>query len=173
MLVFISLIDALNAQSAPEFSKKELLKFGTKALSEEVVSFDDFIGNGSQLPGKFLKLTTQNKKAIVYVGRVNTCNASGCNISDKQSYEFFDYFVMFDMQASVIDVKIYNYAATHGHEVTSKAWLKQFKDYNGSRNLIVGKDIDAISGATTSVNSLTNNIQWVTSELIELLKIVH
>lgn len=172
LLIFFNMLVALNAQSAPEYNKKELLRFGSKALNDEIASIDVFSAGENQLSGIFLKLISHNKKeAIAYVGRVNTCNATGCNISnDKQSFEFFDYFILFDLQANVLEVKIYNYAATHGHEVTSKAWLKQFKAYNSSRSLVVGKDIDAISGATTSVNSLTNNIQLITSELAALLK---
>jgi hypothetical protein len=59
-------------------------------------------------------------------------------------------------------VKIFNYAATHGHEVSAKGWLKQFAGYNGSDTLQVGKNVDAISGATISVYGITLDVQMKT-----------
>jgi Na+-translocating ferredoxin:NAD+ oxidoreductase RnfG subunit len=65
---------------------------------------------------------------------------------------------LFDKTKSVTSVVVYNYEATHGQEITAKGWLKQFLGYNGSRNLVVGKNIDSISGATISVNAITADI---------------
>ena len=56
-------------------------------------------------------------------------------------------------------VKVYNYQATHGQEVSIKGWLRQYAGYDGSQSLTVGKDIDAISGATISVYAINQDIQ--------------
>jgi len=82
--------------------------------------------------------------------------------------EFFDYLIVFDTNLSVQQVKVYNYQATHGQEVTTKGWLKQFQGYDGSRSLTVGKSIDAISGATVSVYEITNDIQEKTRLLKQI-----
>ncbi len=98
----------------------------------------------------------------LYVGRVNSCRAGACNLStdkDMASYEYFDYYILYDLAKKVKIVKVYNYAATHGHEVSSKGWLKQFVGYNGSNDLVVGKNVDAISSATISVNGISDDIQ--------------
>jgi len=64
-----------------------------------------------------------------------------------------------------MNVKVFNYQATHGHEITAKGWLKQFIGYTAKGNLNVGKTVDSISGATISVNGITSNIRMVTAVL--------
>ncbi|MCK4920537.1 MAG: FMN-binding protein [Bacteroidales bacterium] len=54
---------------------------------------------------------------------------------------------------------MHNYQATHGQEVTSPGWLKQFVGYDGIKSLVVGREIDAISGATISADAITMNLQ--------------
>lgn len=129
------------------------------------------------LQGKFMTLSgqaTHEMKKYIYAGRVNSCRAGGCsnpNLSlDLETSEYFDYLIVFDTSATVEQVKVYNYAATHGQEVTNKGWLKQFKGYDGSRSLTIGKSIDAISGATVSVYSITDDIQDKTRLLKKILQ---
>lgn len=111
--------------------------------------------------------------AYLYVGRVHTCRSGGCLVHYGQSggaqFEFFDYFIIFSESFRVQSVKVFRYEATHGHEITAKFWLKQFKGYTGNHDLVVGKDIDAITGATTSVYNITYNIQEKTRELKRLV----
>ncbi len=116
------------------------------------------------LNGKmYLYTDTSSIIQYIYMGRVNTCRAGGCSIKNNQSstYENFDYIILFNRNKSVEVVKIIEYNATHGQEITAPSWLKQFKNYNGEDTLEVGKNIDAISGATISTNSITKNIQQV------------
>jgi len=77
--------------------------------------------------------------------------------------------VAFDSNLLVQYVKVYNYQATHGQEITNKGWLKQFQGYDGSRSLTVGKSIDAISGATVSVQGITTDIQEKTRILKQMV----
>jgi Na+-translocating ferredoxin:NAD+ oxidoreductase RnfG subunit len=58
----------------------------------------------------------------------------------------------------VVQVKVFNYQATHGQEITAKSWLKQFIGYQGQKELKVNKDIDSISGATISTYAITEDI---------------
>ena len=98
----------------------------------------------------------------VYVTRVNSCRMGGCSIMPGNGaieFEYFDYYFMTDSSGEVLTVKIFNYQATHGHQVMSKGWLKQFIGCNGSQNLIYGKDIQAISGATVSAKTLIDDIK--------------
>ncbi|MBC8320469.1 MAG: FMN-binding protein [Bacteroidetes bacterium] len=98
----------------------------------------------------------------VYVSRVNTCRAGGCSINPDDiavDFEYFDYFLLTDSVGNVVNVKVYNYRATHGHQVMSRGWLKQFFGFNGSQTLNYGKDIQAISGATISAKTLIFDIQ--------------
>ncbi len=92
---------------------------------------------------------------------MNSCRSGGCSPSNTShnSFEYFDYLLILDTLYNVKKVKVFNYQATHGQEICSKNWLKQFIDFNGSDNLIVGKNVDAIAGATISTHSITFDIQ--------------
>jgi hypothetical protein len=142
--------------------KKEIQKIGG---SETVGMREISIPEAGFALGKFFTISDQNNsKKYIYVGRVNSCRAGGCSnpslpASGLETSEYFDYLVVFDANLAVQQVKVYNYQATHGQEVTNKGWLRQFIGYNGSRQLSVGKNIDAISGATVSVQGITSDIQ--------------
>jgi len=127
--------------------------------------------------GKFysvLEASNFSSVKYVYVGRVNTCRAGGCALKHIENSggdsEFFDYFMFFDSTATVQLVKIYNYEASHGQEVTSSNWLKQFKNYNGNEELVAGRNIDAISGATISVDATTFDIEFRTTTLKKIIQ---
>ena len=102
----------------------------------------------------------------VYIGRVNSCRTGGCSspqaVHKDNEYEFFDYFILFDPNGKAVSVRVFNYEATHGQEITIKGWLKQFYGYDGTKNLRVGKEIDSISGATISVYGIVNDIRLKT-----------
>ena len=76
-------------------------------------------------------------------------------------YESFDYMVVYDPELSVKEIDVLNYTSSHGGEVASRNWLKQFAGYNG-KHLTYGKDIEAITGATYSAGSLTKDVETIT-----------
>jgi Na+-translocating ferredoxin:NAD+ oxidoreductase RnfG subunit len=90
-------------------------------------------------------------------------------ISADEDFEYFDYYIIFDQALKVEKIRVYNYQATHGHEVGGKGWLKQFIGYKGETKLEYGKNIDSISGATISANAITYNVQE-SSRYLALLK---
>jgi len=126
--------------------------------------------------GLFYKVSQNNNlKGYLYTGRVNTCRASGCDgggqtrDTGETAQEYFDYCILFSANKQVLQVKVYEYAATHGHEITAKRWLQQFKGYDGSHILKAEKDIDGISGATISVYAITDDVNQKTRLLNSLL----
>jgi len=135
------------------------------------------VKNEEEIHGKYFKIVeTNNEKPqyYLYIGRVNSCRAGGCSSSSGQpienpEYEYFDYFILFDNAATVRLVKVFNYEATHGQEITARGWLKQFFGYSASKSLQVGKNIDAISGATVSVYAITLDVQDKTRLLCKIL----
>lgn len=176
---FLLVINAcLMSQASIDFNPKslktELLKANGKAVELKELSIAPELSKNIRL-GKFYSSIDQsfNLTKYVYVGRINTCRAGGCSIAQNadsnQGSEFFDYFMFFDANASVQLVKIYNYQASHGQEVTSTSWLKQFKNYDGNKELVVGKNVDAISGATISVDATTMDIDHKTKLLRQIL----
>jgi Na+-translocating ferredoxin:NAD+ oxidoreductase RnfG subunit len=127
--------------------------------------------SGSQHITPFYKIISNNDTlGWAYISRVFSCRVGGCeNVTNLEvageSNEYFDYFAILDKKKNILEIKVYNYAATHGAEVCSKGWLKQFKGYNGSKALRYGKDIDAISGATISGTAITGDVTKKMSEL--------
>lgn len=121
------------------------------------------------IAGKFYKIDFQGENSIKYVysGRVNTNRGSNKSSTNN---DFFDYFIFYNPEFTVLKVKIYNMQSSHGEGVASAGWLKQFVGYNGKKMLAVGKNIDAIAGATISTNNLTFDIQSKTKILSEMVK---
>ena len=108
----------------------------------------------------------------VFVRRVNSCRMGGCSISRgdlADEFEYFDYYLVTNSVGRVLNVKVFNYQATHGHEVMSKGWLKQFVGFDGTQNLVYGKDIQAISGATISAKSIIEDIQNAEAQIKNML----
>jgi len=155
--------------------QKELQKIGGIEKPEwKEIPVSESLAAFSPIQGKFLVLAELNiLKKYIYVGRVNSCRQGGCSNPAEalniETPEYFDYLIVFDTNLSVLQVKVYNYQATHGQEVTNKGWLKQFQGYDGKRSLTIGKSIDAISGATVSVYGITNDVQEKTKLLKKIL----
>ena len=151
---------------------KALKKYNLHNMSQwQEIPIADQCLNISQIDGKFFKLAIDTSQVkYMYVGRVNTCRSDGCSpdasLTMESETEYFDYFILFDIKKSIHIVRIFNYQATHGQEITAKSWLKQFEGYNNSGPLLrVNKTIDAISGATSSVLAITYDIQSKTEIL--------
>lgn len=72
--------------------------------------------------------------------------------------DYFDFMVIFDKELIVSKVKVLVYREDHGSEVGSKRWLNQFNGKKTNENLTYQKDIAAISGATISAKSMTNEV---------------
>ncbi|NJB72463.1 Na+-translocating ferredoxin:NAD+ oxidoreductase RnfG subunit [Saonia flava] len=70
----------------------------------------------------------------------------------------FDYLVVFDTKLKVIHSKVLVYREEYGGEIGSKRWLRQFIGKTGKDRVSHKTNIDAISGATISVRSMTNSI---------------
>lgn len=80
--------------------------------------------------------------------------------------ETFDYFVLYDAEFTVKSIEILSYTSNYGMEIRNRKWLKQYSGYSGG-DLKYGKDIQAISGATISAQSLTRDIMILTKSLKE------
>jgi len=80
----------------------------------------------------------------------------------------FDYMVIFDNELNVRKAKVLIYREDYGNEIGSKRWLKQFIGKSSDDNLKYGQNIDAISGATISANSMT----FAVNRLLQSVKIL-
>ena len=159
----------ITAQKLVDYSHKSIQKtlektYGIPFNAVKVMSMD-----AAPQSGQYFQVLNNGESFYMYVGRVNSCRSGGCSVSNAANTngvsEYFDYFMVLNHQGEVQQVKIFNYAATHGYEVTAKGWLKQFIGYSGNNDLEVGKEIDSISGATISVHALTNDVNEKTKQL--------
>jgi len=135
------------------------------------------MNQNQEILGKYFKIldpVSHNIIRYLYIGRVNSCRAGGCSSTiglpiKNPGYEYFDYFILFDTTATVQVVKVFNYQATHGQEITTRGWLKQFNGYTISKPMEIGKNIDVISGATVSVYAITMDVKDKTQKLQEII----
>ena len=174
-MILLLVAGTVNGQSEIDDKNKVLTKslehLGINNLwSNPTLLIPDSISNIHVINGKYFYLQNNtNLSQYAYIGRVNSCRGGGCSSSNNpinNTYsEYFDYFILFDQNKNVQTVKVFNYQATHGQEITAKGWLKQFIGYDGKRPLQVNKDVDTISGATISVYAITADIETKTKVL--------
>ncbi|MBZ0242985.1 MAG: FMN-binding protein [Bacteroidales bacterium] len=180
-LMLLFLILPAFSQTDIDYGHKTLVKVLRKAEIQDLKTLKEMVlsGSTSSIPpinGKYFEIETENTRhyKYLYVGRVNSCRAGGCSISNNLSKdlssEYFDYFMLFDKSLAVQYIKVFNYQATHGQEITARGWLKQFIGFDGNKEMTVGKNVDAISGATISVNGITDDISYKTELLRELTR---
>jgi hypothetical protein len=119
--------------------------------------------------GKYFSLNSAANQQLkyAYMGRVNT-NRSG-NQNENDGSDYLDYIIFYSPTFAVQKVKVIRFSSEHGAEVCSAGWLKQFVGHTPGKSLTVGKNIDAVSGATTTVNVFTFDIQSKTYILNQLI----
>jgi|GEM_PF-4956792 len=76
--------------------------------------------------------------------------------------ESFDYFVAFDTKGAIIQLQILDYSSQYGTQITHPKWSKRFAGKK-PKELIIGTNVDAISGATLSVKALVNDLNKLES----------
>ena len=89
--------------------------------------------------------------------------------SEFSKYKKFDYFIIYNNFAEILKVEILNYRESHGFEICNKRWLKQFIGNNSDSEFEFNSKVDAISGATISVNSLKTSIFKKTQNLKRII----
>jgi Na+-translocating ferredoxin:NAD+ oxidoreductase RnfG subunit len=70
----------------------------------------------------------------------------------------FDYLVIFNTNLEVVTSKVLVYREEYGGEIGSSRWLRQFNGLSGTDRVSPKTNIDAISGATISVRSMTRSV---------------
>jgi Na+-translocating ferredoxin:NAD+ oxidoreductase RnfG subunit len=76
-------------------------------------------------------------------------------------FELISYAVGMGGDGSVKQVEILSYRESHGHEIRSAAWRRQFAGKDAAAPLRVGQDIANISGATLSCQHVTDGVRRI------------
>jgi Na+-translocating ferredoxin:NAD+ oxidoreductase RnfG subunit len=77
--------------------------------------------------------------------------------------------IIFSPSGKIMRVDIIRYREPYGGAVSSRNWLNQFTGKSPSESFKVEKDIDSISGATISVNSVTRGVYKLTLVMEEII----
>jgi uncharacterized protein with FMN-binding domain len=89
-----------------------------------------------------------NNTDFVYIGK------------SRSRFDDFEFMVLFDEDKTIKLVKVLIYRENYGGEIASKRWLKQWIGINKPKYMV-----DAISGATISVNSLKMSVNNLLKQL--------
>lgn len=177
MIIVISSMQAQKAHLEWPFElEKELNKTSSKPVyKNDFIDFQEPSCQSNSERFYTLKHSANPQKIkYIFIGRVATCRTGGCNErfdkTEPLGFEYFDYYMFFDSLGAVKRIKIYNYQASQGYEITAARWLKQFIGYIGKTELRPGKEVDAIAGATISVHAMTKEIEMRVKCLSNVLK---
>ena len=72
----------------------------------------------------------------------------------------FEYLVLLDKDLVIVKAKVLVYREDYVGEIGSRRWLSQFISKNRNSILGYGEEITTISGATISVKSMTDSINY-------------
>ncbi|UOB17998.1 FMN-binding protein [Abyssalbus ytuae] len=162
-VLFISVLSFTSLTFIPDKIKKKVVKevsdvFETEEFQLIPVEVTDEIN--STLPLKitgenFFKLTSDNNLlGYVFIDDAPSKTAR------------FDYMVIFDAALIIKRTKVLVYREEYGGEIGSKRWLRQFEGKTKADSL---NNVMAISGATISVNSMTNAV----NDLLKTVNILY
>lgn len=98
------------------------------------------------------------------------CRVGGCAAPSipNDSYETFEYMVVYDPQLSIMQVDIAEYGGQYGYEICRGKWLEQF--VGGSTGFKLNENIDGITGATVSASFLIDDLNEVGAALRTFLQ---
>ena len=77
----------------------------------------------------------------------------------------FEYLLLFDTDLNLKKAKVLIYREDYGGEIANKRWLSQFISHPKDSPFVYGESISAISGATISVQSMTQSLNYVLENL--------
>jgi len=142
--------------SLSEVTEKKVQKIITKKL--DIASFDYSAVN--PIPELGLK---EN-----YIFKISNHGETLGYFAIDQSmgqYDYFDYLVLFDNDLEILSVKIINYREDYGYEISSRWWLSQFIGKKEGKSMKYRDDIDALSGATISAQSITDSLKLLSKNM--------
>lgn len=150
-VIFSALILILNSGQLNPSNERKLSRMAGRIWDEpslviEQIRCTDLDDN--QADGLFFRVSSEDKVLGYIAGRKITDN-------------YLNYFPLFifDTTSTLIQAGILEMNTLKGAEITSKAWLKQFRGYRGEK-IRYGVEIQAISGATLSGLSMVKEVSY-------------
>ena len=97
--------------------------------------------------------------------KANACKFGGCSdtvctTDDVGFKEYIYYFVILSRDTLIEKVRVLEYESSYGYEISNRGWLNQFNDKKPG-GFVVKENVDAISGATISVEAMVDDINSI------------
>lgn len=150
--------------------EKKINKMLKKVYGKNTITIEEkFLADALDgIPNRSLFTLHQDgdKTGILAINNARGCKINGCkgNGGGDAKYEDFWYGVIFDNELKIKLVRVLEYSSDYGYEISSKNWLKQFKGFTGCDLKYGGREVDVISGATVSGQSIVSdlsNLCWL------------
>lgn len=153
---------ALVAFATPEKKMNKLASKVWKDKEVELTAMD--IPDSLKSDIITMSVVKSEGKALGYICYTTAfgCRVGGCaapSTPNTQSYETFDYIVVYDTDLNIKKVDIANYGGQYGYEICRPKWLEQFVGKN--KGFELEKNIDGISGATVSAQYLIDDLNQI------------
>lgn len=166
LLTTLLLSAVLVAFTVPE---KKVEKLVSQVWKEKEILLNEVILPDSlKIDFKYFGTINSGTKLLGYACYTSAygCRIGGCAApgnATAESYETFDYIVIYDPQLSILKIDITNYPGEYGYEICRTKWLEQFKGKTDGFEL--NKNVDGISGATVSATYLINDLNSVGAKI--------
>lgn len=176
LILFIGLFSYISGSNTNAYSPKMLKKTEkqVKKHFKETISLvefkpEHFDAQASNSSFFYVQNTQQALLGIAVITHANGCVMGGCAISntDETRFEQFDILSIYNKEKELKSLVVLDYPGEHGFEITAKWWLKQFLGSSTAKHKY-RKNIDAISGATISAQSVVDEINALNSIILEL-----
>ncbi len=155
ILLFLPLVVILFSFSLPKNIEKKVRKEIGKTFNVEKITLSP-VEISSEVNAKMTsKIGKENLFKIL-----NGDQILGYAYVDKapSKTDQFDYLILLNADLIVAKTKVLVYREDYGGEIGSRRWLKQFIGLKSNENVLHGKDIIPISGATISTQSMTRAV---------------
>lgn len=131
------------------------------------------LGTGKQLKWKKVAIDPEKKEKLkerfkakskiadtLFIGKVPVDGTTKFVLPDiaPSRSEKFSYLLFVNRNKEIIGVDVLEYRENYGYEIDYSYFRNQFKGKDKASNIIFGRTIQNISGATISARSLTNSI---------------
>ena len=155
VLFFLSLVTFLGAQAQPEMTKnahKEIRKHW-------------------EVKDNYLLSVKKDKHLEVFSVQSGDKKLGWAVLAEvKGRHDYFDVLLIYSGQGILEHTKVLVYRSSYGTEVTNPRWLRQFYGSSADRELRYKKDIDGLSGATFSAESLVKMVNKGNARIVNLIE---
>ena len=160
--VFLQVSDLYVEDYSPKMlikAEKQVEKYFKKNTSLIGFTPEQFNALATNSSFFYIKNTQQKILGIAVITRANGCVMGGCSISNASEtrFEQFDLLIIYNKEKELNSLVVLDYPGEYGFEISAKWWLKQFIGKTSVKHNY-RKDIDAISGATVSAQSVVNEV---------------